>query len=581
MFTEPLLHAGLADHGSLEALALELFGTAEAFSAAVNEKRRRNVIEPYAAFQPFNESARAIEPILAHLLGNISGGDLVLDTWCRTGWSGEWLSGMLPAQTVVSMWEGNSSVLGYRGFHHLLGSRRRAPNLDVIFANSERPLPFADQSFALLYAHDALHRQALYPFTSECLRVTRGNAALVFAHVHLSNSEPEPFFERGGRIVHGRDYRAWLDVITADTPRRGAICSEQTLFCAPPMADIRDETEMAHYNALVAILPREPRTVAIREPDGHWRYIVSPLFRFDLARGLAKISPNAFAGAVEELLLRHPMYRAHLPPQPVKLDAIGLLALILASAGLDRDSLMKVTPADAAQMDRAVDHLIAAEILRPAPVSEAGHRLQRFHSNQLAWDSGAIMPALLTKLRSSEAGIFSYPDGNIAVGREATEIALRVASSLTSAGLRPGDWIDVACAQQPLLWLAALAAAGCGINVNLDAASAPEGFGYKLRLYDREDSRIAHGPAVGCDLQALIALLENAAPANIAVFNGRGLLRFHNGGATHQVSVGDLASGCHALSQQVQHQMLLLDATDTLKSLVSALYALSREEKLH
>ena len=94
MFTEPLLHAGLADLGSLEALALELFGTAAAFRASVDEKRRRNVFESYAAFQPFNESFRAIEPLLTQVLGNIGGGDLVLDTWCRTGWSGEWLAGI-------------------------------------------------------------------------------------------------------------------------------------------------------------------------------------------------------------------------------------------------------------------------------------------------------------------------------------------------------------------------------------------------------------------------------------------------------------------------------------------------------
>ncbi len=262
-FTEPMLHAGQASPSALAAMGERLFGTRQAFQQYRQQKRERNTLEPYAAFQPFNESTRAVEPLLPHAAGPLREPDFILDTWCRTGWSGEWLAGRFPRQQVISLWEGNSSVLGYRGFRHLLPSERRAPNLDIIFTHPEKPLPFRDSSFGLLHALDSLHRYSLNPFAAECLRVTRLDAALIFAHLHLSNAVPEPFFERGCNQFHGRDYRAWLDRVTAKSGRRGWVFSEAALFNGPAVAALVDTPDTAHYNGLACLLPDLPASAPI------------------------------------------------------------------------------------------------------------------------------------------------------------------------------------------------------------------------------------------------------------------------------------------------------------------------------
>ena len=255
MFTEPLLHEGLATPSALRAMALRLFGDEPGFRAYQRDKRQRGVIESYAAFAPFNESTRSIEPILPLAVASMREGDVILDTWCRTGYSGEWLAGRFPRQRVVSLWEGNSSVLGYRGFRHLLGSGQRANNLDIVFCTLEKPLPFRDGAFGLVHAYDSLHRYGLSPFAGECLRVARDDAAILFPHLHLSNSEPEPFFERGCHQYHGRDYRAWLDQVAGNGQRRGWVMDEARVFNGPDVAELIDEPDTTHYNGMVVILP--------------------------------------------------------------------------------------------------------------------------------------------------------------------------------------------------------------------------------------------------------------------------------------------------------------------------------------
>ena len=41
------------------------------------------------------------------------------------------------------------------------------------------------------------------------------DATLVFAHIHLSDAEPEPFFERGGVLRKGEEYRKLLEQAAA------------------------------------------------------------------------------------------------------------------------------------------------------------------------------------------------------------------------------------------------------------------------------------------------------------------------------------------------------------------------------
>lgn len=590
LFTEPLLHAGLADPSSLAELAGRLFGSEQSLEALYEQKRSRGLIESYAAFQPFNESSRAVEPLLPHLLADLRDGDLALDVWCRTGWSAEWLAGQLPAQHVVALWEGDSSVLGYRGFRHLLGIGRRSPNLDVIFINADRNLPFANDSFGLLYAHDALHRKSLHPFGAECLRVTRSSGALVFPHVHLSNSEPLPFFERGGTIRHGRDYRAWLDAITRESARGGIVCSEKTLFQSEAHANVIDESDTAHYNALIAILPAARPLVALRAPSDRDRFILSPLFRVDLARATASVDEHSLGGGCADLMLRHPVYRARLPGAPVRLEDGTLLALVLAAAGLEASAIAQSVTAecgagsetDCSEVNPAavaLRELVATELLRPAPVSAAAHRLQRYHSNQLPSLDDAVWPIWLRRLTDGTAPMLSLPDGTSVAPAEVAEFMLRIAAWVPTLQVSPGEWLCVSPGQQPLLWLAAIAAAMSGVNVEIDARPKSQARRYRLWLHD--DGVVAEAapcPSLPLDRGAEDSLLGKLSETKLrggtpAITAGE--LSFVMDRYRVSCRMEDFCRGCLALQGQVAQQIFLLEPNATVKNLASLVLALA------
>src|SRR5690606_37784862 len=99
----------------------------------IDEKQRRGNFVLYAAFQPFNESTRALYPLLPLLRETLRPGDIILDTWCRTGYSAAWLAGLFTEQQVIALWEGYSNVLGYRGFRYWLHEGKRPANLHILF----------------------------------------------------------------------------------------------------------------------------------------------------------------------------------------------------------------------------------------------------------------------------------------------------------------------------------------------------------------------------------------------------------------------------------------------------------------
>ena len=584
LFTESLLHEGLADAKALEQLAQKLFGTAQDFEDYVRDKQSRNVIEAYAAFQPFNESGRAVAPLLPHLEPALLPGGFVLDTWCRTGWSGEWLAGLLPAQRVISLWEGNSSVLGYRGFRHVLGTGRRARNLDIIFSHPERPLPFRSDAFDLLYSHDALHRFNAYPFASECLRVTRAEGALVFAHVHLANGEPEPFFERGGIKIHGQDYRAWLNRVTAPGARRGFVFSEATLFDGPPIADLTDDPLTPHYNGLIAIVPPgepAPKPASAPEPV---RYIVNPMFRFNQTRNTARLAPELYSGSVAHFLGRHPVYQARLPVGPVALDGYAWLALLLSAGGADRAEQLAVRDG-ATPMIEALDSLATAEILRPASVGAAAHFLQRLHANQYAFETAAVLQDCLHPARTQATASMSLDDGSVLTGEEVTEFAARVRSYLAAQRIVAGDWIAVSPGAQPLLWVAAIAAANTGIHVRLFA----QGEGGRTRAAGSRLGLCSDAEAAGLGWtglglngapHSLLSALADQGPAQDTGWTGTGWIEVPMEQGVVRCPIGRLAAGCMALRNQRDGQLLVLEGSDPFKDLITVLTALVAEERL-
>lgn len=472
-FTEPLLHEGQATVDNLAALAARLLGTPQDYLLYRRRKLERGGVEIYAAFQPFNESTRALEPILPLFRAHLKPGDYILDPWCRSGWSAEWLAKLFPEQRIVALWQGDSSVLGYRGFAHWLAAGRRSPNVEVMFVHPERGLPFGAGVFGGVYALDAFHRFSLVPFAGECLRVARSDAAIALAHMHLTNSEPDPYFERGGVMWHGTDYRAWLDRLLADDVRQGWVFSEADLFAAGDSLP-KEAPDTPHYNGFVLMAdPRRLAAPAATAPPQESRMLVNPLFRIQFARSSARVDPSLYDGAVGHLLLRHPIYQQRLPAGPVPLEAEALLLLALALTGRSTTEAAASLGRTPAELDEVIAALEAQELLRRTPASPAAVELQRFHANQM----GLVGPckaleALLNGLRGQERPSFRTPDGGEVSGDEAYAALGMLADFLRAKGLAPGGRLAVPDARHPLAVLLVLAGLAQGLEVTLMAGPA-------------------------------------------------------------------------------------------------------------
>src|SRR5262245_17249347 len=210
----------LSAEPDLSAIEKDLFGSESEYVAFLDKKRDKPVFDLYAAFQPFNESTQCILPLISLLAEIVKPGDVILDLWCRTGWTGEFLAANFPDQRVVSIWESASGLLGLKGFDFWLGEGKRRSNLDILFHSPNQPLPFADGTFAVVHGLDTLHRYRHMPLISECMRVTQKDGLLVFPHNHLTNSQPDPYFDRGEDQMHGKEYEEYFSRLLTNTGKR-------------------------------------------------------------------------------------------------------------------------------------------------------------------------------------------------------------------------------------------------------------------------------------------------------------------------------------------------------------------------
>jgi acyl-coenzyme A synthetase/AMP-(fatty) acid ligase/SAM-dependent methyltransferase len=392
LFPERDLDDGTDPAAALAAVEARAFSPAAAFEGFLAERRRRGLVDAYAAFQPFNESARTLFSFVPLVRPALRPGDVVLDLSNRSGFTGELLAGLFPEQRVVSLWEGNRDTLGYQGYRYWLPPGRRAPNLTIAFADPNEPLPFADGAVALVHAYDSLHRFRQEVLLPELLRVTRRDGALLFTHVHLSNGRPEPFFERPGRLRHGATYcRVW-DRLLAGQDRRAFVLGERGLFesqRADPPARLTDAPETPNYNAMVAVMPSSAAGAALGgEPElpsplGPASVVVSPLVVVSLADGAVTLREERGEGTLGDLYERHPVYRERLEASlPGRLDARARGVLYWAERLPTVAAVAARLGEEPAALAPVLALLAAQELVRVHALSRAAYRLQRWHSGQ-------------------------------------------------------------------------------------------------------------------------------------------------------------------------------------------------------
>jgi uncharacterized protein YbaR (Trm112 family) len=577
LFTEPKLHAGLAGPAEIAALAARLFGTDADYRAYIALKQARGALEEYAAFGPFNEAVRSTEPLHRVFETHLAPGDYILDAWCRTGWTGEMLASRFPAQRVVALWEGDNSVLGYRGFRYWLNHRRRSPNLDVVFADPARGLPFKAGAFGALQGLDALHRYPLVPFAGDCLRVVRRDGALAFPHVHLTNSEPDPWFDRGCRQDHGRDYRVWLDLVLAGDGRQGQVMSEPYLFHNRRGSPVADMPDTADYNG--AVLIADPaRGAAAPPPTGGLapgsRLLLNPLFRLSLQRMTARIDDGWRGGVVGYYLDRHPLYRRCLPSQPMVLDVEDLAALGLIAAGATTGEIASALNLPFAELAARLDRHLAADLVLPVVASEAAVEMQRFHANQLPPPGDDAPLGLLARA----AG-----DDGAPAGTERLEAVGVLAGVLASQGLKAGDRLALSgLAPEPALLLT-FAGLALGAEVALTEGAwrgpAPALLCHAAASPPHPDHAAVALPFDGEGPRSVLALAADAEPLTDLCAGGGGVT-FDLGEGTLRLPAARLAGMAYGLRASADGWFGPIGQIDRPLNLLAALVSLAQGEDL-
>lgn len=377
-------------------LLQDTVGFEQEYENFVRQKARRPSYDIYACFQSFNEACKAFFPFIKILQRKLAPGVTILNLWDRTGWLGALLQGFFPEQKVITLWEGDKDVLGYKGFHFWYQPEAKQQGMQIGFANLNKPLPFADDSVAMVFGLDTFHRFDQSLLLQELLRITPEEGVILFPHVHLSNSEPEPFFERGCRQLHGLDYDSFFQQLFNHTERQGFVFPEPEMFALNELYEkkpypIVSQPGTHHYNAMLAILPKRwadtEKLEAFRFEDlknpGQCYILVNPLLHIDYSRQTVSIDRSKYSDRVGYLLDRHPIYLEKLSKADnYSLSELATRALYLAGHLFTPGSIADTLQVPLDSLLPELKDLQERDVVQLIPVSEGQIRLQQYITTQ-------------------------------------------------------------------------------------------------------------------------------------------------------------------------------------------------------
>lgn len=438
-----------------ETFRQQYFSQMEAYELFLQRKGRRPLFDLYACFQPFNEATKAFFPFIKNLQKRLKPGDVILNLWDRSAYFAGLLAGFFPEQQIVTTWTGNKDILAYKGFYHWLHDE---PNLQVLFCDLDKPLPIQDNAISLVVGMDTFHRFDQSLLMSELLRVTHDEAAIIFPHVHLTNNEPEPFFERGCKQIHGRDYDAFFQKMAQHHPRKGYVFGEPYLFWQNEVArnqqiPLVSTPEMTDYNALLCVLPdswQAPLAAFsmddLKDP-GSCRILLNQLLDINLHQQRVSIDRSKMDGTAGHLLDRHPIFVERIKEaEDFKLTESIVQVLHLAQSGLTIDEICTQLQLNLSEIKPFLQELEQNGIIQVLPLSENFFRLQHYISTQYyiipereqnlnsLWDRAQQLYAEQTLLIDArDESIFSF--------EEADEVVEILCHRLLTAGFQKGEHI--------------------------------------------------------------------------------------------------------------------------------------------
>lgn len=462
-FTEPSI-----DLQASISVAQSVLNSTIEYEQFLTEKIQRSVFDTYAAFQPFNESTRAFYSLVDEIKKQIKPGTPILDLWGRTGWSGESLAALFPDSPVFTIWERNKGTLGYFGYQYWLNETCRRPNLTVVFSDLEKPLPFSSKTIGLIHGLDTFHRYGQSPLIGECLRVASDSASIVFPHIHLTNSEPEPYFDRGCTQHHGKVYRAYLDKIEKAHQRKCYLLSEVSLFESNSHIKMADESDMSHYNALLYIAPKQVEESQIN--PCHWpkmeygldsKVLLNPFLFYNLEE--SKIEKNVSAsiagGSIDKFMDRHPVYKKRLNRLlPLSINSLQKRLIYCVERGLGLKEICKLVDLNINDLINEFLKLQDQEICALSNISQGMVNLQKFYSDQKPnfkcadFYEKPSFSTLWNKWNEAEEdwSVFISSTEQISYSWfDAKHLIPNIASRYREMGLKKGDSVAICSYQHP------------------------------------------------------------------------------------------------------------------------------------
>lgn len=430
----------------------------ERYELFLQQKVRRPNYDAYACFQPFNEAIKALYPFLKKLQQEVKAGDVILNLWDRSGWLTTLLSGLFPQQHIIATWEGNKDILGYKGFSFWMQENK---NVTILFCDLNDPLPLQEKSITFSIGLDALHRFNQHILLNELIRVVKEDGAIIFPHVHLSNTEPEPFFERGGKQMHGKDYDLAFQHLTKSTEGKGFIFSEPNMFkandidCSPSIPVISNP-DTSDYNALIALLPKSWENEMLSAftlkdiPNIEDAYIlVNTLLRTDLNQQKVFIDFGHLNGATGSLLKRHPVYVERIKDlEQYQLTALQAKTIFLANKGYTVKEICSILNVGISILVKELEILERLGLLQVLPVSFDGFRLQNHLMTQqyIIPKSKQNLKALWqksVKIFPDNIALVSLMDESEFTYKDCDDIINHILSAFQKNGLKKGDKIII------------------------------------------------------------------------------------------------------------------------------------------
>lgn len=429
----------------------------------VEHKMHRDANEIYAAFQPFNESSRTVYPFLQQIKNQLASDDIVLDCWSRTGWSALLLAQIFSKQQVLAFWDGDNSVLGYGGYAYWFHPQRKPTNLTIAFLSPEQPIPLKNDTVSFIHGHDIAHRRPLPEYWQECLRVGTAKCSMLFPHVHLANSEPEPYFKRGGNLRHGTIYKNHLEQLVIDDERLCYVLSEPEIFQQLADLSLSDASAGFDYNGFLAILPPFFRHNNLSEnwrfgtSDDSERVICNPLLKVNPFDGNIYRNDHGLQQQFEYLMERHPVYMDKLSKiigTQLSSNELSILANLSRSTVSESRKQWRGQHEDWFKIINRLDQL---ELITWIPTSMLAFELQQFHSNRHLIFETELCLALTQALKISPQAVMGTIEGETITLEEWVSLInnwhnyLQQNTSITSLSLNCKDLTTLAVAIAALL----------------------------------------------------------------------------------------------------------------------------------